>query len=359
MGAVGVLLVGGMLTEIFVTYLLPRRVKRDPRIVRAFTAQVWRPWRWIATRLPAQSADTMLGVYGPLWLIANLVIWVSLMMLGYACLQWAAGSHLLGTGAHDAVSFGEDLYFSAATMASTGTSGLSAHTGLARAVQVFDAASGLAVIATVIGYLPSLYQAFSDRETTVSQLDARAASPPTAGRLLVRSADRGGWPAINAYLGSWEPWVAELMESHLSYPVLVFFRSQHLNQSWLAAMCTILDACSFTAAAAPEGTVDEARFTWAIARHAVVDLSWTFKVRPLAPAEDRLPPGDLAELLSQLAAAGAPAAAEESVVAERLTRLRGMYEPYVNALSRRTELPLPQWLSPEEPTSNWRTTSWH
>ncbi len=356
-GLAGGALVAMMLVEIFAAFLLPRRVKRDPRIVRYVFDFAWRPWRRVARALPAQAEDTMLGIYGPFGLILNLVMWVGAMMLGYACLEWANGSHL-GPGGR-AVDFGEDLYFSAATMTTNGASGLAAQTGFAHAIQVITAASGLAVLAIVIGYLPSLYQAFSSREATVSQLDARAGSPPSAGRLLVRSTQRGGWPALNAYLSSWETWVAELMETHLAYPVLSYFRSQHVNQNWLAAMCTLLDTCAFTIAAAPTGTVDSARFTFAIARHAVADLAYSFHVEPRAPAQDRLPPAALAEVLAQLKEAGVEPAVDQATLEERLRGVRALYEPYVNALSERLELALPPWLAPESPTSNWRTTEWH
>jgi hypothetical protein len=177
-GVLGGALVLLMLAEIFVAFLLPRRVKRDPKIVRSVFDFAWRPWRRLARALPAQAADTMLGVYGPFGLLLNLVLWVAMMMLGYACLQWAGGSHLVPG---HTVDFGNDLYFSAATMAASAPAGLGAHGTFARVVQVIDAGSGLAVIAIVIGYLPSLYQAFSRREATVSQLDARAGSPPSAG----------------------------------------------------------------------------------------------------------------------------------------------------------------------------------
>lgn len=357
-GVLGGLLVTAMLVEIFVAFVLPRRVKRDPRLVRTVFAYGWWPWRRVARRLPPQAADTMLGIYGPLGLIVNLVLWVALMMLGYACLQWGAGSHL-GTGRHDVVDFGSDLYFSAATMTTDGPGNLVTHTTFAHVVQVITAATGLAVLAIVIGYLPSLYQAFSRREATVSQLDARAGSPPSAGRLALRTARDGGWPALAEYLGGWEKWSSELMETHLSYPVLAYFRSQHLNQSWLSAMCTVLDACALTIASAPEGTVDAARFTYAIARHAVADLSYTFHVEPTAPDPDRLPPEDLHALLEQLRAAGIEPAREEAEIAARLRGMRGIYEPYANALAAQLDLPLPQWVTPESVTDNWRTTEWH
>jgi hypothetical protein len=359
-GVLGGVLVALMLVEIFLTFLLPRRVKRDPRIVRSVFTFGWRPWRRMARSLPPQSRDTMLGIYGPLGLLINLVLWVGLMMFGYACLQWAAGSHLgVGGGPHNVVDFGNDLYFSAATMTTDGPSNLAAHTSLARTVQVIDAASGLAVLAIVIGYLPSLYQAFSRREATVSQLDARAGSPPSPGRLVLRTTARGGWAGLGSYLGEWEPWVAELMETHLAYPVLGYFRSQHVNQNWLAAMCTVLDACAFTIAAAPPETVEPARFTFAIARHAVVDLSYSFHAEAQPPADDRLPEASLRELLGQLRDADVHPQVDDATVAGRLTRLRAMYEPYVYALTLRLELSLPTWIAPESPTDNWRNTEWH
>ncbi|HEY4896180.1 MAG TPA: hypothetical protein VII01_08830 [Solirubrobacteraceae bacterium] len=356
MGVLGAGLVAMMLVEIFVAFLLPRRVKRDPRIVRSIFAYAWRPWRRLARRLPTQAADTMLGVYGPFGVLLNLVLWVLTMMLGYACLQWAGGSHL---APGHAVDFGNDLYFSAATMAASAPAGFGAQSTFARVVQVIDAGSGLAVIAIVIGYLPSLYQAFSRREATVSQLDARAGSPPSAGRLVIRSTQRDGWPALNRYLSSWETWVAELMETHLAYPVLAYFRSQHVNQNWLSAMCTVLDTCAFTIAAAPPGTVDSARFTFAIARHAVVDLSYSFHVEPRALDLDRFPQEDFDELLRQLHEVGVEPDASPEAIRERLERMRSSYEPYIAALAEHLDLGLPRWLAPESPTDNWRTTGWH
>jgi len=357
-GVVGGALVALMALEIFFAFLLPRRVKRDVRLARAVFTYGWRPWRRVARLLPARTADTMLGMYGPLGLLVNLALWLAALVLGYACLLWAGGSHL-GVHAHEGVDFGSDLYFAAATMTTNGPSGLAAHTGFTRAIQVLDAGSGLAVLAIVIGYLPSLYQAFSAREATVSQLDARAGSPPSAGRLVIRSIQHGGWKELSEYLSSWEKWVAELMETHLAYPVLAFFRSQHLNQNWLSAMCAVLDACVLTIACAPHGTVDSARFTYAIARHAVVDLTYTFHSEPLEPAADRLPRGDLEELLEQLRDVGIEPAGDGAAIDERVRRLRATYEPYVNALAQRLELHLPDWLAPESPTDNWRRTEWH
>jgi hypothetical protein len=355
-GVLGGALVVLMLFEIFLAFLLPRRVKRDPLLARRVAIYAWGPWRALARRLPEHIGDTLLGMYGPFGLLLDLAIWVVLLMFGYACVQWAGGSHL---GSAGSVDFGQDVYFSAATLVSSGTAGLASHSSFARVVQVLDAATGLAVLTIVISYLPSLYQAFSKRETTVSQLYARAGSPPSAGRLVVRTVQRGGWAALNDYLRGWEVWSAELMETHLSYPTLAFFRSQHINQNWLSALCTILDASSLAVSAAPVGSVEEARYTFAISRHAIADLCYTFRVTPAASAVDRLPSADFDALIGELRSNNIELRAEPQVIREQLERMRALYEPYAEVLAQRVELRLPPWLAPESPTDNWRTTEWH
>jgi hypothetical protein len=158
--------------------------------------------------------------------------------------------------------------------------------------------------------------------------------------------------ALGQYLHDWESWAAELMESHLSYPVLCYFRSQHTNQSWLAALATILDACALIIAYA-EGEVRwQAKMTFAISRHAVVDLAEVLGALPRARKIDRLPVADLGKLRTLLTATGIPL--RSSVEGEqKLEHLRQMYEPYLNTLSDRLLMPLPPWTL-AKPMDNWR-----
>ena len=109
---------------------------------------------------------------------------------------------------------------------------------------VVEAGTGIGFIAIVIGYLPVLYQLFSRREAHVIQLDARAGSPPTATTMLSRHAESGGLDKLEDLLREWEIWCSDLLESHLSYPMLVYYRSQHDNQSWLAALTAVMDSCA-------------------------------------------------------------------------------------------------------------------
>ncbi|MGH2850458.1 MAG: two pore domain potassium channel family protein [Solirubrobacteraceae bacterium] len=354
-GVVGGVLVALMLFEIFLAFLLPRRVKRDPLLARRVAIYLFRPWRAVARRLPDQIGDTLLGMYGPFGLLLDLALWVLVLMLGYACLVWAGGSQIHAGGA----TFGQDFYYAATGLVSAAADGFAAGDTFTRVLEVLDAATGFGVLTIVIAYLPSLYQAFSRRETTVSMLDARAGSPPSAGRLIVRAAQRGGWPAVDDYLHGWEEWSAELMETHLSYPTLAFFRSQHVNQNWLSALCTILDASALAISAAPSGSVHEARFTFAISRHAIADLAYTFRAKPTGDEPDRLPQADFDALLGELRAAGVELGAAPEAIHAQLTRMRQLYEPYAEVLAQTVELRLPPWLAPENPTDNWRTTAWH
>jgi hypothetical protein len=355
-GIVGGLLVVFMLAEFFVTFLLPRRVKRDPRFARRLLRLGWVGWRLAARRLPPNAADTMLGFYGPLGLVLTLGLLAFGLIAGFASLQWAAGSHLAQSGG--SVGFGDDLFFSAGGFLSASTN-LAPADGAARALFLLEAASGFGVLFIAIGYLPALFQAFSRREVAVSQLDPRAGSPPTAGALLVRSGERGGWPELDAYLAEWETWSAELMETHLSYPILAYYRSQHVNQSWLAGLTTVLDACAFTIAASPgERDGEAAEITFAIGRHALADLAYMFRAKPFRPDPARLDGDGFAELCAAARQSGLELKPEDDVRA-RLDELRKKYEPYAAALARALELRLPAWLPSPEAEANWRRSAWH
>src|SRR5208282_1750404 len=163
---------------------------------------------------------------------------------------------------------------------------------------------GFGFLALVVAYLPALNQSFARREASISKLDARAGSPPTAVRMLEKHNHEGGMDELREQLSQWEQWSAELLESHLSYPVLAHYRSQHDNQSWLAALTVVLDTSAFVMVGLEGACVHQAQLTFAMARHAVVDLCLIFGVTPRWPEPDRLPPAQLTNLRSRLMAAG-------------------------------------------------------
>jgi hypothetical protein len=229
----------------------------------------------------------------------------------------------------------------------TGTSG--------RVIAVLEAGLGFAFLALIIGYLPVIYQAFSRREASISLLDARAGSPPSATELLRRHGQN--IPELELLLRDWERWAADLLESHLSYPVLCYYRSQHNNQSWLTALTAILDASALVIIGIDGAPKRQAQLTFAMARHAVVDLAQIFDAAPRALTMDRLSPDELYRLRTALGAAGVKVAAGVSAE-QRLSELRGMYEPFVSTLSDFLLISLPPWIPPAESFDNWQTSRW-
>jgi hypothetical protein len=228
---------------------------------------------------------------------------------------------------------------------------------IARVITVIEGGMGFGFLGLMISYLPTLYGAFSQRELNISLLDARAGSPPTAGELLRRHTQYADDEILAPYLRDWEMWAAQLMESHLSYPVLCYFRSQHDNQSWLAAFTTVLDVTALFIAYGEGAARWQAQLTFAIARHAVVDLAEVLRVPSSMPPQDRLPAHDVPHVRDLLVECRASTKCGESGD-QKLVELREMYEPYLHALSVRLLMPLPPWGVGSTFVENWKRTAW-
>src|SRR3989442_415022 len=250
----------------------------------------------------------------------------------------------------------EHVYLSGETFFTLGLGDVAPTSRLARAIVVAEAGLGFGFLALVIGYVPVLYQAFSRREIEITLLDARAGSPPSAEALL-RSHAGEDLEELAELLDDWERWAAEMMESHLSYPVLSYFRSQHDNQSWLAALTTILDTSALVMVGVEGACARQAELTFAMARHAVVDLAQVLRRRPQSAARDRLPRAELRRLRVALAA-GAVVLDDSDAAADKLAELRKMYEPYVTALADHLVMPLPAWRAAGHGQHNWRASAW-
>jgi hypothetical protein len=346
----GVVVVAVVLWDVVETIVSPRRVSRRFRLTRGVYRMTWIPWRAVGRRIPSgKRRESFLSVFGPTSVLLLLVLWVAMVVTGFTLLQWGAGS-----GVQRAAGRSEwlaDLILSGMTLF-TLTGDLAPLTVPARVLTILEAGTGLGLLAIVIGYLPTLSQAFSRREVSVSSLDARAGSPPSAGELLLRHAGDARQGELATLFGQWEAWSADLMETHVSFPALAYYRSQHVNQSWVAALTTILDACALVLAVVDEPQAARAaRLTFAIARHAAVDLCLVFRLRPKPPA-DRLPDSALAPLWRSLRGAGL-ALTDTPETEAKLKRLRAMYEPQMNALSLFLAMPLPEWRGDQHARDNW------
>lgn len=352
-GIAAVALICLVLFDVFETVVLPRRASGQVRLTNMVYGLTWRPWRAIGRRLTGQRRDEFLGYYGPLAFVFLLVVWATALIFGYALLQWALGSPVSASGARG--NLGTDLYYSGTTFLTLGLGDVVPTASRARVLTVIEAATGFGNLALVIGYLPVLYQAFSRREASIALLDSRAGSPPSAVELLTRYADADDLHHLEQFFIDWERWCAELLESQISYPSVGFFRSQHDNQSWLAALTVVLDASALVLSGIEGIETAQARRTYAIARHAAVDLSQIFQAPPRRDTCYRLSAADALALPQHLAQFGLRFR-DESVAADKLTSVRSKYEPYVGALSEHLLLDLPPWLPRDDAMDDWQTS---
>ncbi|HVA51007.1 MAG TPA: potassium channel family protein [Pirellulales bacterium] len=354
----GIVLIVLVLVDAFEAVVLPRRVTRKFRPARLFYRLAWSVWRAAALGLPrGKRRQDFLSVFGPFSLLALFAVWATVLIIGFALVHWALATPLCLANDDRQRGFGLYLYMSGVTFFTLGYGDVAPSAALGRLLAVVEAGTGFGFLAVIIGYLPSFSQASSQREITISLLDARAGSPPTAAEGILRAARSGRVSSLVPFFAEWERWAAQLLESHLSYPMLVYYRSQHDNQSWLAALTAVLDGSALMIAGITDVDCYQAQLTFAMARHAVVDLSLVLKVPPRAPAADRLPPEEFERLRRLFAEAGVHFH-ESGKTEQRVAELRAMYEPFAAALSDWLLFPLPPIVSATEPVDNWQTSPW-
>jgi hypothetical protein len=353
--AAGAILILGILWDAFETTVLSRRVSHGTRLTTLFYRLTWPTWRMVAGRIrSSRTRENFLTVFGPLSLLLLIALWAVGLVLAFGLLHWGAETQIKAPEGYAGLP--ADIYLSGTTLFTLGIGDVTPTTSAGRAITVLESGIGLGFLALMISYLPVLSQAFSKREVSIALLDARAGSPPTGSELLRRQGRSRETEALEPLLRDWERASAELLESHVSFPVLAYYRSQHDNQSWVAAMTAILDACALVIAVVENGPVRQARLTFAMARHAAVDMCRVFDLLPLTPRPDRLPAADLARLresLRQSEIALQPPEHSE----RRLNELRAMYEPQVHALSKKLLMPLPPWVPPAAVYENWQATA--
>lgn len=360
----GLLCCFGVILDAVQTILLPRRPTRRFRLTRLFYILTWFPVVYVGEHVKSHRLrERLYSSYGPVSLLLLLGLWATLLIFGFACLYFAMGSPFLDNlNAHGRflATVGTDLYVSGTTLFTLGLGDVTPQHYLARAVLVFESGTGLGFVALVIGYLPVLYQAFSRREVSVAMLDGRAGSPPTAAELLRRHGYEGGERDLTRLLEEWERWSAEILESHISYPILCYYRSQHDNQSWLSALVAVLDTCALLITTVEGTTSRQAELTFAMGRHALLDLGHVFSLEKVdeAPPDgeqenNRLPRETFDHLCMELGdmhllLCGDPAAQQ------RLTAIRALYEPHAKMLANFFKMPLPLWVPEPRKNDSWK-----
>src|SRR5580698_2468229 len=283
-----------------IVLVLPRRIRRHFRIATLFYKKTWKIWTRIGSHIKTPNRrEGFLAYYGPLSLIVLLGFWALGLIFGFGCVQYGLGEHVsLG---NEKITFGKVLYLSGETFFTLGYGDITPNNPAARALSVFEAGMGFAFLGVVVGYLPVIYGSFNSREVEISLLDARAGSPPSAAEFLGRLGCCPDQTVLDNIFRDWERWSADLLASHISYPVLVFFRSQHGNQSWLSALTVMLDVTSLVMTGVDGIYPDQAKLTFAMARHAAVDLAQVVNAQYSPDDVDRLTDADRTRLKTELA----------------------------------------------------------
>jgi hypothetical protein len=345
-----------VLVDAFEALVLPRRAMRKFRPARFYYRNAWRLWRLVADSfLRGAIRQHFLSWFGPFSLFGLFTSWAVMLIFAFAMLQWSTNSPM--GSSTEPPSFAECLYLSGETFFTLGYGDLAPTNPAGRFLSVWEAGSGFGFMAVVIGYLPVLYQAFSRRERDIALLDARAGSPATAGEMIRRYATNSNLQQIEPLLFEWERWAAELLECQLSFPVLAFYRSQHDNQNWLAGLTVILDACSVLLSNFPDVNRHQVQITFAMARHAAVDLALIFHTREPAELPERLSDEQYYKFLHELRDYGVRVDCADASF-DRLAELRQMYEPFLVALCTYFEFRIPPVIPAERPIDNWQRSPW-
>ena len=345
-GIAGLLVLVGILLDVFLTVVVPRRAPRTGPLVRLsgyLIPGLWSVWRWIGLRqASADRREAILGSFGALMVILLLVAWISGLVLGYGLLFDALRDQIRPTPEN----LGASLYFAGTALLTLGFGDFVAISALARILTLAAAATGLGVFATVITLLFTLYGSFQRREVAVVVLEAGAGAPPSGLTLLETYARAGIMADLSHVFRDWQAWAAEVLDSHLAYPILAYFRSSHDNDSWISSLGAVMDAATLVLTTIEDGPKAWAKLSRAVGGHCIEDLVLYFGL-PVVP-EVGLERAEFDEARVRLQQAGFQLQdAEQSW--SNFSRLRQEYAGRINALARYWASPPAQWIGDRSP----------
>lgn len=350
-GLAGLLVVLSVLSDVFLTIVLPRRAPRigsHVRITGYVVPNMWLWWRWIGLRQSsAERREVFLGTFAALAVIVLLVAWVAGLIIGYGLLFDA----MRGQIKPEPENFGTSLYFAGTSLLTLGFGDFVALGGTARATALAAAASGLGLFALVITFLFSLYGSFQRREASVVVLEAAAGAPPSGVTLLETYALGGILNDLPLVFRDWQAWSAEVLDSHLAYPILAYFRSSHDNDSWISSLGAVMDASTLVLTTVEDGPKGWAKLSRAVGGHCLEDLVQFFRL-PDEP-EVGVERQEFEEARMRLAHAGF-GLQEADLAWANFSHLRMEYAGRVNALARHWATPPAQWIGDRSPLKHPR-----
>ena len=350
---IGLALVAVVLFDVFETVVVPRRTTSRMRFSPHILPRLWPIWRMIGTRLkPAWRREEFLGTFAPFAFVFLLLVWVLALICGFGL-----ALHALADDIHPPIDgYATALYLAGVSLLTIGFGDFVPTALASRAIVLLAGASGLAVVALVISLMFNLYASFARREVLVLLLDSRAGVPPSGVMLLETFGRFRTVDELAATFASYEVWTAEMLDSHLAYPILPYFRSSHDSQSWVSALGAVLDAATLFVCAVPKDPTEgdsywhncraSAEMMYAIGCHALVDLTQAGLVRNQINRLNTQPGIERAEFEAachRLTEAGyRTICTEESWQA--FSQRRAVYSQRLNLLARYFASPPTQWI---------------
>jgi hypothetical protein len=338
--ALGVLILAVAFYDVFQSVVLPRPSVGKLRVAPWILRPLWAAWRWLGTRdSRIDRRENWLGTFGPVGLISLLGFWSLSSILGYALILDSIADQIEPPPAD----FWTSLYFSAGTLLPLSYGEILPLGGLARVVIVAESATGVALIALVISLLFSLYGSFQRREELVVTLDALAGAPPAGLQILETVANHRMPDELVTTFDAWRGWSAAVLESHLAYPILVYFRSSHDNEAWLNSFGAVMDAATLvlSTVVSEDETEGHARLMFKVGNHLVEDLAWYFRIKNAGiPIVERQEFDDARDRLIK----SGFHCRESDAAWSQFAALRSMYASPINELARRMAIMPAKWI---------------
>jgi Ion channel len=339
---VGLLVWLAVIWDGFATIVLPRTVAPMRRFSGRFNRWSWRLWAAVGRRVgPRGLQISFLAVYGPISVILLLLIWAGLMIVAFAMIYHGLGPRFQAD--RGPIGFGALLYMSASTFSTLGLGDVTFADPIARLFIILEASTGYLFLGLIITYMPTLEQAYGEREVGNQLIHSRAGRPPGAIKFLHRYASSERLEVLRGNLREGERWMAGILQSHLAHPVLSFYRAQHWGQSWLVSLTIVLDSCALLIVGGDGVAAEQARLTYRMGLHLLKDLTDALSLTIDSRRSGRLTEADLPALTAALEASAIPWTIGPRQAAQ-LLRLVGRYEVYLMPLAEWLVIALPAWI---------------
>jgi hypothetical protein len=335
--AAGILVLLTIFYDLFQAVVLPRPSVRKGQLSRYIGRPLWLTWRWLNVRGQPERSEARLALFAPGYVLFLFLLWGAGVMVGYA---------LVDQGLADQFrppirDFPTAFYVSATTLVPLSYGDFVPEQGLARLFIVAESISGIALAALAITLLFTLYESFRSREEAVVALDALAGAPPAGLYILERCAEPGMRSELTQTFVEWRKWSAMVLESHLGYPQLFFFRSSHDNEAWVNSFTAVMDAAVLVISTLDDEAEGAARLMLTVGHHLVEDTAWVLRLRT---ADDAVVEHhEYQQAVQRLRQAGYRVK-EGDGSWEKFRQLRAKYGSVMNRLAHLLAVPPAQWV---------------